>query len=95
MIKNDSTNKQYNDLCDTCKNLSTCVYIKTGKRPVLYCEEFEIHEVRKVQDVPPLIDPKTEEEHPVFTGLCKNCDNRRTCMNAKPDRVIWHCEEYV
>lgn len=95
MTENESKNRQYNDLCDTCKNLSTCVYIKNGKRPVLYCEEFEIHDVQHVREYPNLIDSNTEEEYPGFIGLCKNCDNRSTCMNAKPDRVIWHCEEYV
>lgn len=95
MAENDSQSGRFNDLCDSCKNVSTCVYIKNGKRPVFYCEEFEIHEVQQVQDDTSRIDSDTEAEYPVFAGLCKNCENRKTCMNAKPDRVIWHCEEYV
>ena len=95
MIQNNSQKRKYNDLCDTCKNLSTCVYIKNGKRPVLYCEEFEIYDSGPIPEPPVPTDSITEEEHPVFVGLCKNCGNRFTCMNAKPDRVIWHCEEYV
>jgi hypothetical protein len=95
MTKNDTTTRKYNDLCESCKNLSTCVYIQNGKRPVLYCEEFELYEVIEVQEKPPATEQKTEEEQNVFTGLCKNCDNRHTCMNARPDRIIWHCEEYV
>lgn len=95
MAQNDSQNRRFNDLCDSCKNLPTCVYIKNGKRPVLYCEEFEIHEVQQVKDDTHQVDSNAEEESPVFTGLCKNCDNRFTCMNAKPDRIIWHCEDYI
>ncbi len=95
MKNNDSQGRKYNDLCDTCKHYSTCVYIKNGKRPIFYCEEFEIQESEPVPEEPISDDSKTEEEYPVFTGLCKNCANRFTCMNAKPDKVIWHCEEYT
>ncbi|KPK83462.1 MAG: hypothetical protein AMS27_12765 [Bacteroides sp. SM23_62_1] len=95
MAQNETQSKKYNDLCDTCNHLATCVYIKKGKRPVLYCEEFEILESTPPPEVLKLPEPKVEEEYPVFSGLCKDCGNRKTCMNAKPDVVIWHCEEYV
>jgi hypothetical protein len=30
----------------------------------------------------------------MFLGLCRNCENRRTCAFPKPEGGIWHCEEY-
>lgn len=85
----------YNDLCVTCKNFSSCMYIKNGTRPIHHCEEFENYTFRPVKESSNLIQSNTKEEKLVFYGLCKNCGNRMTCMNASPDRIIWHCEEYV
>ncbi len=87
--------EHFNDLCVTCKNSSSCMYVKHGKRPVYRCEEFEVYSYRPVNRNN--AEPKQEvmEDNPSFTGICKNCGNRKTCMNAKPDRVIWHCEDYV
>jgi hypothetical protein len=88
-------NDAYDDLCVTCKNYDSCIFVKNGKRPVHRCEEFEIHELRPVKESGNPGNPENRDEGPVFYGLCKNCGNRLTCMNASPDRIIWHCEEYV
>ena len=85
----------YNDLCVTCKNFSSCLYVKTGARPVHYCEEFEVYAFRPVKQSTNPVKSNKKEEKLVFYGLCKNCGNRMTCMMASPDRIIWHCEEYV
>lgn len=29
-----------------------------------------------------------------FAGLCVDCQNRNTCIYAKTNGGVWHCEEY-
>ena len=84
-----------NDLCVTCKNFPSCMYVKSGSRPIRNCEEFEVHEFRPVIESANPIESDLESEELVYYGLCTNCGNRITCMNSSPDRIIWHCEEYV
>ncbi len=89
---------QCHDLCSTCRNFSTCMYVRTGNRPVHHCEEYEEYVepfTEPAEQDPPNASPVRKKETLVFYGLCKNCGNRMTCMNARPDRIIWHCEEYV
>jgi len=95
MIENSSQKETFKDLCITCKNFSTCMYVKSGIRPIHHCEEFENYAFRPVEPSANPSQSSTKEEKLVFYGLCKNCGNRMTCMNASPDRIIWHCEEYV
>lgn len=87
--------ENFTDLCVTCKNKSSCMYIKSGNRPVQRCEEFEVYSYRPVRKRKPRVKQKVKEENPVFAGICRNCANHGTCMNARPERVIWHCEEYL
>lgn len=95
-MKDTSTNKnRLEGICLTCKNNSSCIYIKNGKGPVQYCEEFEVYSYRPVIENIPIFRRTPKEEKPALKGICKNCDNRKDCMNAKPERIIWHCEEYV
>lgn len=95
MIENSKQQEIYNDLCVTCKNFSSCIYVKNGSRPVYHCEEFEVHPYRPARENSNTVQPEKKVEKLVFYGLCKNCGNRMTCMMASPDRIIWHCEEYV
>jgi hypothetical protein len=83
------------DLCLTCKYQSSCVYLKNREGPILYCEEFEIQPYPEGNQASKPAESKPGEEHPVYGGLCKNCGHLETCMNASPDRIIWHCEEYI
>jgi hypothetical protein len=95
MIENSKQFEDCNDLCVTCKNFSTCMYAESANRPVHFCEEFEVYSYRPANENPNPDPPEMKEEKIVFYGLCKNCGNRMTCMMASPDRIIWHCEEYV
>ena len=95
MNKETNLRDTFDDLCVTCKNFSSCMYVKSGIRPTHYCEEFENYAFRPVMKSTNPIKSKKKEEKLIFYGLCKNCGNRMTCMNASPDRIIWHCEEYV
>jgi len=37
----------------------------------------------------------TEEAVSKYSGLCMNCEHRRTCTYPKPEGGIWHCEDYA
>jgi hypothetical protein len=95
MTDQRASGKDIRDLCASCRYHATCIYITHGEGPVLHCEEFEVqanpHSIGCSEPVP----QRAKEDNPVFGGLCKNCDNRKTCMNASPERIIWHCEEYI
>ncbi len=95
MDKETIRQDEYTDLCVTCKNYSSCMYVKNGKRPIHHCEEFEVYEFRPAKEHRDPVQTKKKKEELIYYGLCKNCGNRFTCMNASPDRIIWHCEEYV
>lgn len=87
--------EDYKDLCMTCKNFSSCMYVKNGNRPVLHCKEFEVYFFRPVIENTPHVEPVVREENQTYPGICKNCGNRGTCINSKPDIIIWHCEDYA
>ncbi|KPL08869.1 MAG: hypothetical protein AMS26_23680 [Bacteroides sp. SM23_62] len=95
MFDKNTKGEESKDLCVTCRYHSSCIYIRNGEGPVHFCEEFEVHPYRHIIGCSNPVESKEIEENPVYGGLCKNCDNRKTCMNASPDRIIWHCEEYV
>ena len=89
-------------LCGTCNNAPSCFFL-ASRGPALFCELFD-------NFVPPaartggaeiapstvssLGDMSAEEAASTYTGLCMNCENRRTCRHPKPAGGVWHCEEY-
>ena len=92
-------NTIYPRLCSTCKHGSTCTFPRDPQRPSFYCEEFEIESVpakRKAEEDKPQRAASfvTAEESSSLIGLCRDCENRRTCVFPKPEGGIWHCEEY-
>ena len=95
-----SDNMKYLGLCSTCKNAPGCTFPRDSRKPALYCEEFEVdispsaRIAGKEKPLPTaLVDPDDEDSGKLI-GLCRNCDNRRTCVFPKPEGGIWHCEEY-
>ncbi len=95
MFDKHTNGEESNDLCVTCKHHSSCIYIRNHGAPVLFCEEFEVNQHRQKIVCSNPVESERKEENPVYGGLCKNCGNRKTCMNASLERIIWHCEEYV
>ncbi len=93
--------KPHRGLCATCNNADTCTFPKKLERPVLNCDEFEGYPVIPVITSFKSTSPKIRAQR-VFTtdslakykGLCKNCDNRKSCTFPKPECGVWHCEEY-
>ena len=94
MTDKHSTKEESMSLCVTCKYQSSCMYINNADGPILHCEEFDVHPYRHIIGCSESVETEIKQDNPVFGGLCKNCGNRKTCMNAGPDRIIWHCEEY-
>lgn len=86
------TGRESKGLCSTCIHCSDCTFCSDSTTPIFQCEEFECNsEVKKVvikkQGSADIIDNNLK-------GLCKNCENRKTCTFKKPESGIWHCEEY-
>ncbi len=95
----ENNNMEYRSLCSSCKNAGDCTFQKDRQKPSFYCEEFEIDispsvKIARKEKVSPTPTVEAEKDSGKFTGLCSNCDNRRTCAFPKPEGGIWHCEEY-
>ena len=90
-------------LCMTCNNAPTCYYRAT-RGPALFCELFDDYVPPGVRTSRPEVPlsahssmarPTTAEEEPSkYTGLCMNCEHRRTCTYPKQEGGVWHCEDY-
>lgn len=85
-------------LCMTCNNSPTCFY-RASRGPGLFCEMFDDYTEPVVRTIDRRVSPKvesrgSEQDTFTYTGLCSNCDHRRTCALSKPEGGVWHCEEY-
>lgn len=95
-------NAQAAGLCSTCNNSPTCFY-RARRGPALFCELFDDyvavspdgHEGRLSRAGNPSSTLRAaDEDTSKYTGLCMNCEHRRTCAHPKPAGGIWHCEDY-
>jgi len=86
----------YNGICSTCKHVSTCALRRDSRKPLFYCEEFEIEVTPPGRAVIGDKEPHVAEAEDSTTsiGLCIDCENARTCTFRKPEGGVWHCEEY-
>jgi len=85
-------------LCSTCKNDPTCMYEAASNSAVLQCEQFELAPPAKAaRPAPTKAQPlsSTATDTNGYTGLCSNCENRKTCIYPKPEGGVWHCDEYI
>jgi len=85
-------------ICSNCKHNQDCLYLRNSRKPILFCQEYE------VADEPRVHSRKTagttvKQAEPASSkplkGLCVNCANRDTCTFRKPEGGVWHCEEYI
>ena len=87
---------RHRDLCWACNHGSTCINRGTADKPVFYCEEFDAYV--SVSRVSVQRASKTTSNgrgiSPERKGLCPYCEDRETCMMARPEGGVWHCEEY-
>lgn len=83
-----------NSICTSCSHESYCIHIQHSNDNIIQCEEFEFKSMpRKSNTIINTIitTSKVEED---FSGLCKNCSNRKDCMHTNKSNVLWHCEDY-
>ncbi len=88
---------RYGGLCSTCSHAPHCTYPRDPQRAVMHCDEFEGIELgpakppaQKTQPAASAAVPQAVE----YKGLCGNCDNHDGCTYPRPERGVWHCEEY-
>ncbi|HOA74416.1 MAG TPA: hypothetical protein PL151_03485 [Phycisphaerae bacterium] len=84
------------DLCSNCENAETHARRGRPKRPIYFCEEFEVSSAAPSPGPDHNVREPRMETHSASgrMGLCVNCENAATCCLPKPDGGIWHCEEY-
>jgi len=93
-------------ICSTCNSHPGCLSFQNSMQinsPVLHCEEFD-------NFVPAMeIDADENGKKDFYkspdhlyemipgrsTGLCMNCENRKTCMLPSPEGGVLYCEEYI
>ena len=88
----------YPGLCANCNNAEHCTYARNAKKPVTYCEMYDGYAPEPARaDLSEVLRPDPADlrpELPASKGLCVNCANRHTCVWAKREGGVWHCEEY-
>lgn len=87
---------QNKGICNSCNNVSTCIYSLNSEKPVFECEELD--DFISIPALKPIIENekktilnKTEK----YRGLCSDCEKRTKCMYSDVDRGVLHCEEYT
>ncbi|MBU0717455.1 MAG: hypothetical protein KJ749_04330 [Planctomycetes bacterium] len=89
-------------LCMTCNNEPSCFH-HARRGPALFCETFDDYVSVTVRIGDRMTSPSADASMAIraaegdatkYTGLCMNCDHRRTCGHPKPAGGIWHCEDY-
>jgi hypothetical protein len=91
-------------LCVTCNNAPTCFH-RARRGPALFCELFDnyappverpgVADTMSFTRPSVLLDAPTQQEEPKYTGLCVNCEHRKTCAHPRPTGGVWHCEDYA
>ncbi len=84
-------------LCRTCSKGEVCTFPRDPSRPIWSCDEFEglaFSPPAPLGARPPLSLVREDPAEPMdLKGLCKQCENRFTCIYPKPLGGVWHCDE--
>jgi hypothetical protein len=91
--------KSLGGLCTTCRHAQTCTYPVHTLTPVIHCEDFEVvrtisTHLRGEREKSKGTETQDDSHDESFLGLCTNCRNRHSCIYAKTEGGVWHCEEY-
>jgi hypothetical protein len=95
-----TNNKKYMErgICMTCDNDSSCMYSRENSEQVSQCEEFNNGSHKEPKSTNKCYSQQksssNESDSDKYNGLCKNCENRKSCTLNKPEGGIWHCQEY-
>jgi len=100
MFMSEKTEKR--GICSTCKYSKNCALPYSHKEPLLECEEFDVEQpvfdgLASAKKPMPVVGADLDPEmfnQSKYNGLCKNCENLKTCAFPKPEAGVWHCEEY-
>lgn len=89
---------KHGGLCSTCANAPTCTFPRDPARPVLQCEEFEVHasppaKAASEKTSPPPGPDRGEKAAGEYAGLCSTCEDRETCTYPNGEGGVWQCEE--
>lgn len=88
-------------VCLACKFDPDCIFEAASDRVALQCEQFELGLLESPGQAPTIHgnpfgrNPSCEKDWSAHSGLCANCDNRKTCIYPKPEGGVWRCEEYA
>ncbi len=87
---------QYRDLCSDCDRAEACSSRRRPRRPIFFCEEFEVFGATLASESERAVreEPREARSGKTRIGLCVNCDYADACTLPKPEGGIWHCEEY-
>ncbi len=85
-------------ICSNCNNEADCKYLENCDQPVFHCDQYDGYapppkKRGKVSGQRSQTKPVNEESFP-YKGLCRDCENRKTCTFPKPEGGVWHCDEY-
>jgi hypothetical protein len=82
-------------VCRTCRHKLHCTVLANASKPIIECEQFEV--VSAVRRPVPELGEQVYSADPDrrFFGLCMNCEHRDTCLFARRNGGVWHCEEYA
>lgn len=86
----------YRDLCSNCDHAPPCGGSNRPRRPVFFCEGFEVLGAPSTPDLDLAFAQQPRQMRSVSgrSGLCVNCDLVETCTLPRPEGGVWHCEEY-
>jgi hypothetical protein len=85
-------------LCAACGLSPGCVHARTGTRPIVQCEQFQLDlPAAGIQDEPPAASSLVRRQAPrhAGAGLCALCASFSHWTYPRPGRGGWLCEELL
>jgi len=93
----DANAPQFRELgiCATCNHRAGCLYLKSARRPVAFCEEFDDSGASKAAGCPATAArPPVNYGEAQTSGICSSCEGRSECVYRQPGVAIWDCGDY-
>ena len=93
-------------ICTACEEFDLCVLRRRNRKPVLFCEEFQLpapppkrveigtHLWDSGKRYPATVSEKAARGRSSYTGLCRTCRRLPTCRFSKPGGGTWLCPNY-
>jgi hypothetical protein len=97
VFDSDSPLRRELGICSTCNHRSSCLFLKTARHPIAFCEEFDDSTSQAVSPEPPRKEKRLSEINygqGQEEGVCVTCANRSSCVYRQPGVAIWDCEDF-